>query len=212
MKIEKNISLKSFNTFKVGGNADYFCKVSSVDELKEALKFAKNNSLSIFVLGDGSNILVSDDGFRGLVIKIEIKGISFEDSNVILGAGEIWDNAVKSAVEKKLYGIENMSFIPGTVGAGIAGNIGAYGSEIKDVIENVEVFDTNSFKTFTLKRDECKFDYRDSVFKRNKNYIVTKVYLKLSRNGKPNLSYKDIEEYFGVKTPVISFPRSPQPM
>ena len=158
MEIEQNISLKELTTFMVGGNADYFCRVSSADELKEAVTFAKEKKLDIFILGSGSNILVSDDGFNGLVIKIELKGIVFEDNKISAGAGESWDDVVKLSVEKDLYGIENMSFIPGTISAGVVGNIGAYGSEIKDIVEYVEVFDMNNLKTFVLNKEECQFD------------------------------------------------------
>lgn len=202
MKIEKDISLAEFSTFKVGGCADYFCRVSSVDELKEAINFSKENSLPVFVLGGGSNILISDDGFKGLVIKMELKGVVFKDDNLIVSAGEIWDDIVRLSVEKELYGIENMSFIPGTIGAGVVGNIGAYGSEIKDVVEYVEVFDIENLKTINFKNSGCNFKYRDSMFKK-KNFIITKVCLKLSRDKKLNLSYRDIKEYFGSKTPTI---------
>jgi UDP-N-acetylmuramate dehydrogenase len=180
----------------VGGNADYFCRVSSADELKEAVTFAKEKKLDIFILGSGSNILVSDDGFNGLVIKIELKGIVFEDNKISAGAGESWDDVVKLSVEKDLYGIENMSFIPGTISAGVVGNIGAYGSEIKDIVEYVEVFDMNNLKTFVLNKEECQFDYRNSIFKINKNYVVTKVCLNLLENGELNTSYKDVQNYF----------------
>lgn len=198
MKIEQNISLRQFSTFKVGGNADYFCRISSIDDLKQAINFSRQNSLGIFVLGGGSNILVSDSGFRGLVIKIEIKGVSYENEKIIAGAGESWDEIVKLSIENKLYGIENLSFIPGTVGGAVAGNIGAYGVEIKDKIEWVEIFDTQSLKTIILNKEQCEFSYRDSIFKKPeaKNYIITKVCLKLSYNEKPNLSYKDVKEYF----------------
>jgi UDP-N-acetylmuramate dehydrogenase len=203
MKIEENISLKELTTFKVGGNADFFCRVSSVDELKEAIVFSKENNLPIFVLGGGSNILISDSGFKGLVIKIELKGIVFENSKVTAGAGESWDDVVRLSIEKDLYGIENMSFIPGTVGAGVVGNIGAYGSEIKDVVESVEVFDIENLESITLNNSECNFRYRNSVFKEKENYIITKVCLKLSCDGELNISYKDIEEYFDTKTPTL---------
>jgi len=203
MNIEKNISLRQLSTFKVGGPADYFCKVSQLDELKEAVQFAKQKDLEVFILGSGSNVLISDNGFKGLVIIIELKGIVFEGSKVIVSAGESWDDIVKLAVEKELYGIENMSFIPGTVGAGVIGNIGAYGSEIKDIVKYVEVFDLETLKTFILENNECEFEYRNSVFKKNKNYVVTKVCLQLFKDRELNLSYKDIKAYFASKTPSI---------
>ena len=180
MEIEQDIPLKQFNTFKVGGNADYFCKVSSINELKQAVDFGRQNSLPVFVLGGGSNILISDSGFNGLVIKIEIKGVIFDDEKIIAGAGENWDEVVRLSVENKLYGIENLSFIPGTVGGAISGNIGAYGMEIKDKIEWVEVYDMKKDKIFTLSKEECKFNYRDSIFKKN-NFIIIKVCTKLSK-------------------------------
>lgn len=203
MNIENNISLKELNTFKVGGIADYFCRVSNIEELKEAVQFAKQKDLEVFVLGSGSNVLISDNGFKGLVIKIELKGVELKESKVIVSAGESWDDIVKLTVEKELYGIENMSFIPGTVGAGVVGNIGAYGSEIKDVIKYVEVFDIETLETFTLENNKCEFEYRNSVFKKKKNYVVTKVCLQLFKNRELNLSYKDIKAYFGSKTPSI---------
>ncbi|MDP6249796.1 MAG: UDP-N-acetylmuramate dehydrogenase [Candidatus Pacebacteria bacterium] len=208
MNIKQNVPLKNLTTFKVGGCANYFCKVKSVSELKEAVDFSKKNSLQVFVLGGGSNILVSDSGFNGLVIKIEIKGISYEDEKAICGAGENWDRVVESSIQNKLYGIENLSFIPGTVGGAVAGNIGAYGMEIKDNLEWVEVFDTKNLKTIILKKSECKFDYRDSIFKKN-NFIITKICLKLSYEENVNLSYKDIKEYFkNNNTPKLKKVRS----
>lgn len=203
MKIEKNISLKKFNTFKVGGNADFFCRVSSISFLKEAINFAKKNNLPFFILGGGSNILVSDKGFRGLVIKIEIKGIIFKDKNkkvfIEACAGESWDELVTKTIKKNLFGIENLSFIPGTIGGAVSGNIGAYGSEIKDVIVSVEVFDIKRSKIIILNKNKCNFEYRDSIFKKNKNYIVIKAHLCLFKKKKLNLSYKDLKEYFKNK-------------
>lgn len=200
--MEKNISLKQFNTFKVGGEADYFCKVFSVNELKEAIGFAKEKDLPIFVLGGGSNILVSDSGFRGLVIKIELKEILCDGNKIIAGAGVNWDEVVKLSIENELYGIENLSFIPGTIGGAIVGNIGAYGSEIKDTLEWVEVYDIEKDKLFVLNKEKCKFNYRDSIFKKNE-FVITKICLKLSKKNAPDLSYKDLKEYFGSKTPDI---------
>ena len=204
MEIQQNISLKPFTTFKVGGKADYFCKVTSLDELKQAIEFGRRNNLEIFVLGHGSNILISDEGFRGLVIKIELFGIEFTDNKIIAGAGESWDKIVELSVERELYGIENMSFIPGTVGGAVIGNIGAYGNEIKDVVESVEVLNVENLETISLNKNECRFDYRNSIFKtEKKDYIITKIFIKLSKNDKLNLSYKDLKEFFKDKNPTL---------
>lgn len=207
MHIESNVLLKPFTTFKIGGPASFFCYVHNTGELKEAVLFAQVKGLDIFVLGGGSNVLVSDNGFKGLVIKIELKGITFEKRGndkveVIAGAGESWDTIVESSVERGLYGIENLSAIPGTVGAAPVQNIGAYGQEIKDVVSFVEVFDPHTMQTDMLRHEDCQFDYRDSFFKskKGKHLIITKVGLLLNRSGKLNFKYKDIAEHFNKKT------------
>src|SRR6185369_5930296 len=172
MTIKENISLAGLTTFRIGGPARFFCAVGTPGELEEAAAFAKGKSLPIFILGGGSNILVSDKGFDGLVIKIEIKGIEeFENKGGILvkaGAGEDWDAFVKWTVERGLGGLENLSLIPGTVGAAPVQNIGAYGAEVAGLIESVEAYDLRegAFKTF--KKEDCGFAYRDSMFKREK--------------------------------------------
>ena len=205
MNIERNILLKNLTTFKIGGLANYFCKIKSLEELKQAVSFAKQNELPIFILGGGSNVLISDYGFEGLVIKIELKDILIEEKEkfifIIAGAGESWDKIVKLSVESELYGIENLSYIPGTVGGAAAGNIGAYGAEIKDTIESIEIFDTDTFETLVLNKDECGFNYRDSIFKKRKgkNYIITKVCFKLLKKERINLLYKDVKIYFENK-------------
>src|SRR3989344_4411034 len=130
MKIEKDKSLKELTTFKIGGEAQFFCVVKSEDDLTEAVSFAKKENIPFFILGCGSNILVSDKGFPGLVIKIEIKGVDFaenrENVKVTAMAGEDWDDLVRETVDRRLYGLENLSLIPGTVGAAPVQNIGAY--------------------------------------------------------------------------------------
>src|SRR3990167_8969452 len=169
MEIRKNIILAPYTTLGIGGPARYFCEVGSVDDLKSALKFSKENSLRFFILGGGSNILISDKGFDGLVIKMEIKGREFKDELLIVGAGENWDEVVVAAVERGLGGIENLSLIPGTAGAAVCQNIGAYGVEIKDVLESVEVLDAESREIKTFSNNNCRFGYRFSVFKNDNN-------------------------------------------
>jgi len=202
MKIEKDINVKEFTTFRIGGNAQFFCTVSNEPELIEAVTFAKEHKLPIFVLGGGSNILVSDKGIRGLVIRMEIMGIemasdTFGKIRVTAHAGENWDAFVGKVVEEGLYGLENLSYIPGTVGAAPVQNIGAYGSEVKDSVEIVRAYDLKDgeFKTFT--NFDCQFEYRDSLFKREGGrYIITSVDFLLSKDGKVNTEYRDIRDYF----------------
>jgi UDP-N-acetylmuramate dehydrogenase len=168
--ISENFPLKGLTTFKIGGPAQFFVAVKNIDELTKAVQFAKSKRVPIFVLGGGSNVLISDTGVAGLVIKMEIKGIEIkeDESNiktVIAGAGENWDGFVAFAVEHGLYGLENLSLIPGTVGAAPIQNIGAYGAEVRHSISWVEVFDQGTLELKKLTNEECAFSYRDSIFK-----------------------------------------------
>ncbi|MDZ7726204.1 MAG: UDP-N-acetylmuramate dehydrogenase [Candidatus Campbellbacteria bacterium] len=197
MDIKKSVLLKNMTTMKVGGNARFFTSVSNIDEVAEAVRWAKKENLPIFVLGGGSNIIVSDKGFEGLVIKNDIRGISFTDNQnnvqVTAGAGENWDRLVERSAERELYGLENLSLIPGTVGAAPVQNIGAYGSELKDNVVSVEAFDISEQKNKVFQKEECNFSYRNSLFKQTNNFIITKVTLELQKNGNLNLDYKDIQ-------------------
>jgi UDP-N-acetylmuramate dehydrogenase len=225
MEILENILMKDFTTFRTGGLARWFCHVRSVEGLKAAILFAKDKSLPFFVLGGGSNLLVSDDGFPGVVIKMEIGGIDFEEKpasaqgfgeakpafasssgqakendavHVTAGAGENWDAFVAATVARGLVGLENLSLIPGSVGATPVQNVGAYGREVKDIIEEVEAFDTETFEIKKFSREECRFGYRDSFFKHpeGKKYIITHVTFALQKNGTLKTDYKDVQEYF----------------
>ncbi len=211
MKIQENVSLKEYTTFKIGGPARFFCVVTNEDELIEAVGFSKKNKIGFFILGGGSNLLISDAGFQGLVIKMEMKEILYkEDGNevkVTAGAGENWDKFVQETVEKDLYGLENLSLIPGTVGATPVQNIGAYGSEVKDTIETVHVLDVVKDEYRDLTNEQCKFAYRYSMFKDEPGrYIVLSVTFVLHKKGALNYSYKDLQEYFvfkRIKAPTL---------
>ena len=204
MRIREYISLKALTTLNIGGTARYFVSVGSVENLRKAVLFVRKKKLPLVVLGGGSNVLVTDGEIDALVVKIEIKDVLWRANNgradsvlVISGAGENWDALVASAVKKRLWGIENLSGIPGTVGAAPVQNIGAYGAELKDTLEWVEVLDAKNGKLRTLSNKECGFGYRDSVFKRpgGKRFIVIRVALRLKRRGVPNLEYKDLKSY-----------------
>jgi len=215
LEIKKNVSLETLNTFKIAGKAKYFAEINSVDHLKEALDFAEKNKLSIFILGGGSNVLISDKSFDGLVLKINIKGVSWRDEGdtflVTAGAGEIWDDLVAQSVKRNLYGLQNLSGIPGSVGGAPVQNIGAYGAEIKEVLHSVEIFDKEKKVFLSLSKEDCKFGYRDSIFKTPEgiNYIITKVTLLLKKTGDLNLNYKDVALYFATheKTPTLAMVR-----
>ncbi len=219
MIIQENVPLAPFTTFRIGGSARFFAQAQSISDIQEALEFAsgKNPSgqvLKIFVLGGGSNILISDAGFDGLVIKNEVKGI-FEEKvegeadgqtreRIIASAGESWDTLVKYTVEiKNLYGLENLSAIPGTVGASPVQNIGAYGIEVKDLIEWVEVYNPTTKEIEKLSNADCRFGYRDSIFKHErKNNVILRVAFLLTQNGKLSIDYKDLKRYFAEQAIV----------
>lgn len=203
MKIQENISLALYTTFKIGGQAKFFCLVKNENEIEEAIDFAKKNSLSFFFLGAGSNLLISDSGFEGLVIKSELKGISIDGDLVTAYSGEDWDSFVEYCLNKGLYGLENLSLIPGTVGASPVQNIGAYGVEVSDFIDMVRVYDSREDRFIELDNSQCQFAYRDSVFKNQKGrYFVISVTFKLHKEDKPNITYKDLSNYFADKTPT----------
>ncbi len=206
MKILENIALAPYTTFKIGGPARFFCAVKSEDELVGSVKFAQtykkngSNGLPLLVLGGGSNMLISDDGFKGLVIKMEIKGVEISNELVTASAGESWDDLVGRTVESDLYGLENLSAIPGTVGAASVQNIGAYGAEVAQCVESVRALDTKNMQFVVLASADCQFGYRDSIFKKERGrYIITGVTFKLVKKGVLRMDYKDVREYFDLR-------------
>ena len=211
MTFEEHVPLAQFTTFKIGGPARYFCRVASEDALVEANRLAHEKKLPVFVLGGGSNILVSDAGFGGVVVKMEARGISYCDLDreviVSVAAGELWDDLIDSTVKRGLFGLENLSAIPGTAGAAPVQNIGAYGAEVSQVIEKVRVYDTQSLAFLELGQADCHFRYRDSLFKRfKKRYVITRVDFRLHRAGSVNLEYQDLAQYFaasGISAPTL---------
>lgn len=172
----------------------------------EAAKWCKLNELPLFVLGGGSNVLISDDGFDGLVLKVALQGIERNESLVTAQAGEDWDQFVKYCVDNKLQGIECLSGIPGLVGGTPVQNVGAYGQEVSETIEKVRVFDLKSEEILELTNPDCKFSYRTSIFNStDKNrFIVLSVTFKLNPNGKPKIAYKDLQSIFANKRPNLT--------
>lgn len=207
MTIEENVSLKEFAAFRIGGPARFFCRAKSAADLSEAVAFAAHKSIPFFILGGGSNLLISDAGFSGLVIKMEISGMHFRENSdgswqAEVGAGENWDAFVAESVRRGLSGVENLSLIPGTVGAAPVQNIGAYGVEAKDSIISVEVFDPKTGKADILANTDCAFGYRDSIFKHEegKHFIITRVTFRLRKDVPLKTDYKDVAAYFAEKT------------
>ena len=202
MTIERNVPLSAHTSFRVGGPADFFCSIKSESDLHEAVTFAKNNSLDLALLGEGSNVLVPDSGFRGLVAKMEMRGTMLREKGDSVffdaAAGESWDSVVDLACSKSIFGLENLSFIPGTAGAGPVQNIGAYGSEIGEVIVSVSVIDLKSGEKKEMTANDCAFEYRHSIFKTEagRSSVITKITLQLETKGRVNIGYKDLKEYF----------------
>lgn len=196
MEIKENISLKPYNTFGIDVSTSQFVEVSSINELKEVLL---NNTKSLLILGGGSNLLFTTD-YKGLAIKNNLKGITLvhENENEVflkVGAGEVWHEFVLSCIKNNYAGVENLSLIPGSVGASPMQNIGAYGVEVKDLITEVEAFDLTAHTLRNFDNLECEFGYRSSIFKTalKGKYFISAVTFKLKKEPNVNTSYGAIE-------------------
>ena len=204
--LQENIDLASFTTLSIGGPARYFTQASSENTVLGAIDFARREGLPVFVLGGGSNLLVADAGFPGLVLQVAIRHSSIAESDgsaiVRAGAGVDWDPLVAECVEKNLAGIECLSGVPGWVGATPIQNVGAYGQEVGRVISRVRAYDRHSASVVELSRAECNFSYRTSVFNTTARdrYIVLEVEYELEPVGAPTVDYPDLERFFAKKT------------
>jgi UDP-N-acetylmuramate dehydrogenase len=202
MRILENIPLAPLTTFGIGGPARYFVEAETERDVFDALDFAQTKSAPVFVLGGGSNLLVSDTGFPGLVLRIALKGLTFEPSNgsvlVSAQAGEDWDGIVARCVERELAGIECLSGIPGSAGGTPVQNVGAYGQEVSDVLVSVRAVDRNRQQTVELSHGDCDFHYRASVFNtaQKERYIVVGVTYRLTPGGAPAIRYPDVKRKF----------------
>ncbi len=200
MRVEERVPLRTLSTMKVGGEAAYLLTVDDTKDIDGAVAFARGCGIPFFVVGGGSNILFSDDGYSGAIIRITDSSTEWiaagDDIQAIVSAGRMWDEFVEETVERGYRGVENLSGIPGTVGAAPIQNIGAYGAEAKDAIEWVEVFDPNKGKVVRYSKAECRFAYRDSIFKQERRWIVLRVAFRLSRDAAPNISYQDLKFWF----------------
>lgn len=212
LTIQSNVSLKSYNTFGIDVTTRYLVEVDNDEDIQTLLQLPDIQSLPKLILGGGSNLLLTQD-FNGLVIKINIKGVETvkEDQDHVwlrVGAGENWHEFVMYCVERGLGGIENLSLIPGTVGAAPMQNIGAYGVEIKDTFDRLEAVDISTGIKRIFTNADCRFGYRDSVFKNEVKgqYIISNVQFRLDKNPVFHVSYGDIQktlEQMGVKELTI---------
>ncbi len=191
-----------WTTFGVGGPARYFLNAMSEREILEGLDFAKSQSLPVFVLGGGSNLLVADRGFEGLVLRVGIKGRAWEDSQLSAAAGEDWDEVVADCVERGFGGVECLSGIPGLVGGTPVQNVGAYGQETADVLVGVRALDLRTETVVELSKEDCGFMYRTSIFNTTQRdrYIVLSVTYALRKGAAPHVKYPDLLRRFEEKT------------
>ena len=205
LKIQENVPLAPLTTLKIGGNARYFVRAESEQDVLAAVRYARENSLELLVLGGGSNVLIADTGFDGLALQVSLKGITNDDGLMNVQAGENWDNFVAYCVNNNNAGIECLSGIPGFVGGTPVQNVGAYGQEVAETIVSVKCFDRHQDKIVILSNDECEFTYRTSIFNSScrDRYIVLSVEFWLMEGGLPKLAYKDLKEYFGKLKPSL---------
>jgi UDP-N-acetylmuramate dehydrogenase len=201
LDIKENIPLALHTSFRIGGPARYYAEITTVDDIRQALEFSHEHNLPYLLLGGGSNMLISDAGYPGLVMHIVPKGMKVIKSGASqvelkVGAGEVWDDVVAFAVLHNLWGIENLSYIPGLAGGLPVQNVGAYGQEASQVINEIFAFDTLSGKAVTISRAECGFSYRQSIFNTTEKnrYIILNITLSLSSKPRPNLGYKDVAQ------------------
>src|SRR5512146_1743328 len=214
MQLWENVPLAPLTTLGVGGPARYFVAATSLAEIREALEFARAGGLPLFVLGGGSNLVVADSGFPGLVLKIVLRGIERrrEDGKELFtaAAGEDWDAFVAHAVEANCAGLECLSGIPGTVGATPVQNVGAYGQEVADTISEVQALDLRSGEVRALCNPACEFGYRTSVFNTSERgrYIILGVTFALEPGGAPAVEYADLQRFFAGRTPTLAETRA----
>jgi len=198
MLFREHVPLAPYTTFKIGGPARWFAEASTEAEILEAIDFARTRSLPLFTLGGGSNLLVSDAGFPGLVLRIALTGSEHVADTFRVAAGEDWDSFVSHVVDANYAGIECLAGIPGTVGGTPVQNVGAYGEEVAETIAAVRVLDLATLQFEDLSPEDCGFSYRRSIFNSTDRgrYIVTRVDYALRKNGNPRVAYADLREYF----------------
>jgi UDP-N-acetylmuramate dehydrogenase len=198
---EEHVPLAPFTTIGIGGPARFFFRAHTVDEVRDAIAWARERDHALFLLGGGSNLLVSDEGFPGLVVHVDLRGITLQSTGesvmVRVAAGEPWDAFVAHAVVRGWAGIECLSGIPGSTGATPIQNVGAYGQDVSETIARVEVLDRATSLVTTFTNEECQFGYRSSRFKNveKDRYVVLAVTFRLKRDGAASIRYPELRKY-----------------
>ncbi len=214
MDVHTNIPLKNYVTMRIGGNARFMTDIHSAEEIAEIIARASSQNLPIYVLGGGSNTIVHDEGFDGLVLRNRIPGFevvadSPTDTTIKIGAGEDWDSVVARTVDMNLSGIECLSAIPGTAGAAPVQNIGAYGQEVAETLVLLEAYDRQSGQIVTITNEQCGFSYRHSIFRGEHagRYIITTITLRLFKAAPQPPFYKAVQEYLDTNNITIYTPK-----
>jgi UDP-N-acetylmuramate dehydrogenase len=202
MDIQENVLLGPLTTLRVGGPARYFVEARNEDDVREALKFARERTLPLFVLGGGSNLVVLDSGWPGLVLKVTIRGFNHRHGHEVAyfdaGAGEDWDGFVAATVAHHCVGIECLSGIPGSVGGTPVQNVGAYGQEVSQTIEAVNAIEVATLESREFDNADCRFNYRTSIFNTSERgkYVIVRVSYALKHGVAPRLEYADLKKHF----------------
>lgn len=197
MIIQTSVPLAPLTTFRIGGRAHSYVAVTTDEEAKAAIAHARDRGLRLFVLGAGSNVLISDDGFDGLVLHMQMQDMRIEDTGsqieLVAGAGVKWDAIVDAAIERSLHGVENLAGIPGTLGGAVVQNIGAYGAELAPVFAYADVLDSTTGEERRIGKEEAAFAYRTSFFKRHPELVIVRVALSLAKEAPLLTGYADLE-------------------
>lgn len=223
MNISRQVNLKPYNTLAIEVFANYFTNIENLADLQAARRFCEQENLPWLLIGGGSNLILTED-FTGLVMLMAWQGRASVSVDRLqkepakhtnqcywrVGAGENWDDFVAYSLQQQAYGLQNLSLIPGTVGAAPIQNIGAYGADISQVLQEVEVFDFATGEVFYLSADECQLAYRDSIFKQHTHWLVTQVTFALSTEPEVDTGYGDIAAYLQEKFQVVPEEASPQ--
>ncbi|MEA2327924.1 MAG: UDP-N-acetylmuramate dehydrogenase, partial [Thermoanaerobaculia bacterium] len=201
-RLQRNVPLAPFTTLGIGGPARLFIRAETVDEIREALSWTAAQNEPLFILGGGSNVLIADEGFDGVVLQIDLRGITVREEDaeavtVYVAAGEKWDDFVAFAVERNWAGIECLSGIPGLTGATPIQNVGAYGQDVSETIIRVEVIERDTGRVVTLTNWDCGFGYRQSIFKSSAKdrYVVVGVTFRLRPGGAASIRYPELQTY-----------------
>ncbi len=204
--VRDDVPLAPFTTLRIGGPARHFVEAASEAEVREAFRWAAQRELAVELLGGGSNLLVRDSGFDGLVIRLAFHGIEQRGELLDVAAGENWDAFVDYAIERGLAGVECLAGIPGSVGATPVQNVGAYGQEVAQTIDSVRAFDRTSHEFVDLPASACRFRYRQSVFngEARGRYVLSRVRFRLKQGGAPYLGYADLQRWFAEKVEAPS--------